>query len=244
MKLAPKRKKSDVNRLHRLLALSMAATLCMAAGKPAPLAKPEHRNWNAAIAVTPMGSHLLGNPAAAVRLVEYISYTCPHCAAFETQADGPMRLAYVSTGKLLIEVRHYVRDPVDLTVAMLTNCGPPAKFFLNHAAFLRGQSVWIAPMTDSTAAQRARWSSGDMLSRRRAMASDFHMYQIMQSRGYSRVEVDHCLADEAMAQRLAQQNVEADRLGVSGTPSFLLNGALLHGTHDWSLLQPQLNARF
>jgi protein-disulfide isomerase len=231
-------------RLHQMVALAAAAILSIAAGKPAPLSQPDHRNWNAAVAVTPSGSHQLGNPAAAVKLVEYISYTCPHCAAFETQADGPMRLAYVSAGKLQIEVRHYVRDPVDLTVAMLTNCGAPAKFFLNHATFLRSQATWIQPMTNSTPAQRARWSSGDMLTRRRAIASDFHMYEIMQSRGYERVAVDRCLADDAMAQRLAQQNVEADRLGVAGTPSFLLNGQMLYGTHDWSLLQPQLAARF
>ncbi len=228
----------------RLFAMSLIAVLCVGSGKPAPLAKPDHRNWNAAVMLTPIGSHLLGNPEAEVKLVEYISYTCPHCAAFEIQGDGPMRLAYVSTGKLSVEVRHYVRDPVDLTVAMLTNCGAPAKFFLNHSAFMRGQASWIQPMTNSTPAQRQRWSSGDMISRRRAIASDFHLYEIMQQRGYERAVVDRCLADEAMAQRLAQQNVAADRLGVEGTPSFVLNGALLHGTHDWSLLQPQLNARF
>lgn len=236
-------KKRAIGKLASMLGLCLAAGLCIAAGKPTPLAKPEHRNWNATVALVPGGSHLLGNPAAGTRLVEYISYTCPHCAQFEAQADGPMRLAYVSSGKLSIEVRHFVRDPVDLTVAMLTNCGPPAKFFLNHATFLRRQAVWIQPMVDATAAQRQRWQSGNGLTRRRAIAGDFHFYQIMQSRGYERSAVDHCLADEALAQRLAQQTAEADRLGVQGTPSFLLNGLLLAGTHSWDLLDPQIRAR-
>jgi protein-disulfide isomerase len=231
-------------RLIRLLAITLAATLCIGAGKPAPLAQPAHRNWNATVAIAPGGSHLLGNPAAAVKLVEYVSYTCGHCAQFEVQADGPMRLSFVSTGKLSVEVRHYVRDPVDLTVAMLANCGPPAKFFLNHSAFLRSQSKWIGTMSNASAAQRARWASGDMLSRRRAIAADYKFYQIMQSRGYDRTSADRCLADDALANRLAQQNVEADRLGISGTPSFLINGLLLAGTHDWALLEPQLRARF
>ena len=65
----------------------------------------------------------------------------------------------------------------------------------------------------------------------------------MQGRGYDRIAVDRCLADQAMAKLLADQTAEAARLGVEGTPSFLLNGDLLAGTHDWSSLQLQLQAR-
>jgi protein-disulfide isomerase len=46
-----------------------------------------------------------------------------------------------------------------------------------------------------------------------------------------------------MAKKLADQTAEAERLGVEGTPSFLLNGALLAGTHDWTSLKAQLDAR-
>ncbi len=226
----------------RVALLVMASVLTTAASKP--LAPPEHRNWNATVAVTPQGNHVLGNLAATIRLTEYISYTCPHCAHFETQADTPLRLGYVATGKLSVEVRHFVRDPVDLTVAMLTNCGPSAKFFLNHAAFLRSQDTWIQAMNTGSQAQRLRWSSGPMLTRRRAIAGDFHLYEIMQSRGYDRPAVDRCLADEAMAQRLAKQTQDAIAAGVEGTPTFAINGTLLAGTHDWDLLQPQLAARF
>jgi protein-disulfide isomerase len=46
-----------------------------------------------------------------------------------------------------------------------------------------------------------------------------------------------------MAQKLAAQTSEAARLGIDGTPSFLLNGALLAGTHDWATLKAQLDTR-
>jgi protein-disulfide isomerase len=221
----------------RMFALAMVAALSIGAGKPA---RP---NWNATVAVTPTGSHVLGNPAAKLKLTEYLSYTCNHCAQFDREASDRLRLAYVSIGKLSIEVRHLVRDPIDMTVAMLTNCGPPAKFMLNHTAFLRSQDRWIARANNASEAQQQRWNSGDNISRMRQIATDFGFYAIMQSRGYERIAVDRCLADQAMIRRLAEQTSEAERLGVQGTPSFLLNGELLAGTHDWRTLQPQLRAR-
>ncbi len=218
-------------------AIAFAAILLAAAARPIP------GNWNARIAVTPTGSHVIGNPAAAVKLTEFISYTCPHCAHFDREASDPLRLFYVTPGRLSIEVRHLVRDPIDLTVAMLTNCGPATKFLQNHTTFLRRQDSWMARANTAGEAQRARWSTGEGLARRRAIADDFGFYPIMQARGYDRQAVDRCLADEALARRLAVQTNEAVRGGVTGTPSFMLNGELLAGTHDWAALQPQIKAR-
>jgi protein-disulfide isomerase len=87
-----------------------------------------NHNWNAAVVVTPDSAHRIGNPEAKVKLVEYVSYTCPHCAEFTREADDRIKLGYVMAGTVSLEVRHLIRDPVDLTVVMLVNCGPPAKF--------------------------------------------------------------------------------------------------------------------
>ncbi len=223
--------------LLRLIGLAFGAFLSIAAAGPAM------RNWNSAVALLPSGSHLLGNPAAGVKLVEYVSYTCPHCAHFELQADAPMRLTYVSNGKLSVEIRHLVRDPVDLTAAMLTNCGPKEKFFLNHAAMMRSQARWILPMDKPSPAQMARWTSGDRITRSRAIANDFKFYQIMATRGYDRASLDRCLADQPMAVRLGKMTTDAAEQEIKSTPSFSLDGLLLFGTHDWAMLRPQIEAR-
>ena len=231
------------NRTIKCLALAGVAVLSVAATKPAPKPAPKlAANWNTAVAVTPAGSHVLGNPAAKIKLAEYVSYTCSHCAHFETEASGPLRLAYVRDGKVSVEVRHFVRDPVDLTVAMLTNCGSKDKFFINHGMFMRSQETWIKPLMTASTAQRSRWTTGDLGARNRAIASDLKFYDMMATRGYDRPTLDRCLADTAMAQRLAQQTRDASNLGVTGTPSFSINGSLLAGTHEWSILKPQLDA--
>jgi protein-disulfide isomerase len=201
-----------------------------------------NRNWNTVIAATADGAHRIGNPEAKVKLVEFVSYTCPHCAAFTREADDRIKLAYIMPGNLNLEVRHLIRDPVDLTVVMLANCGPASKFPLNHATFMLQQAKWIAPLGTATAVQRARWTSGDGPSRRRAIAGDFGLYKIMEVRGYGRTEVDRCLSDEAAATRFAEQSAKDwDRPGIDGTPSFSINGVVMPGTHTWSALEQQLD---
>jgi protein-disulfide isomerase len=224
-------------RFARLAAFAAAVLLPVAGGNAAPA------NWTTTVQVTQSGSHVLGNPAAPTKLTEYISYTCNHCAAFDREASDPLKLYYVMPGKLSVEVRHLVRDPIDLTAAMLTHCGAPGKFFGNHTTFLRGQAKWIARANGASPAQQARWTTGEPAARLRSIASDFGFYTIMQGRGYDRPAVDRCLGDTAMAKRLAEQTADAARLGINGTPGFLLNGEVLAGTHDWATLQTQIKAR-
>ena len=215
--------------------LVAAAALTLAAG-PAT-------NWNTTVTRTAAPSHVIGNPAAKVKLTKWISYTCPACARFELESDAALKLQYIRSGQVSAEVRHFVRDPIDLTVAMLTNCGPKEKFSLNHSAFIRSQSVWLATAGRATQAQQARWTTGDLPSRGRAIASDFRFYQIMATRGYDRIAVDRCLADVGLAKRLADGTEAGNKLGIDHTPSFQLDGILLAGTNGWSSLEPQIQAR-
>lgn len=238
----------DRNQLGWALALTAAGFLAGAAGAQSSPAKPAAKiaraNWNATTTLTPQGTHVLGNPAAKVRLTQFVSYTCPHCAQFDGEADGALRLSFVADGKGAVEVRHFVRDPIDMTVALLTNCGPANKFFLNHAAFMRSQAKWIGPLTNASAAQQARWTSGPFAQRTRYIAKDFGFYPIMATRGYTATQVDQCLANETLAKRLAADtDLAADKLNVQGTPTFAIDGVVLAGTHSWDALRPQLAAR-
>jgi hypothetical protein len=225
-----------------IVAALCGAALLTAAAKPVPA--PAKTNWNAVVTRTALDSHLLGNPNAPIKLVEYISYTCPHCAHFEAESDAQLRIGFIAPGRGSIEVRSFVRDPVDMTVALLTHCGPPAKFFGNHSAFLRHQSTWLGQATTMTDAQRQRWSNPDFATRTRIIASDLGLYSLMKARGYDQQTLDRCLADRALADRLAKNTKDAgEKDFVTGTPSFVLDGVPLSGTYSWAVLKPQIDAR-
>ena len=215
-------------------AAALAAVALIASGQT-------NRNWITVVAEVD-GAHRIGNPEAKVRLVEYVSYTCPHCAEFVREADDRIKHAYIMPGHVSVEVRHLIRDPVDLTVVMLAHCGPASKFALNHSMFMLQQDKWIGPASTATAAQRARWTTGDGRTRRRAVANDLGLIPMMEGRGYDRVELDRCLSDDAAAARFAEQSrKDGSRPGIVSTPSFAINGVVMPGTHTWSTLERQLN---
>lgn len=227
------------------LALPLAATALAVAAGAAParkaalptMAAPE---WANRIEARDSG-HVMGNPDADSRLVEYMSYTCSHCAEFARTGDAAIKLFVVPRGKISFEIRHLLRDPIDLTATLLTHCGDSDNFLRNHQAIISRQAEWLAAARATSQAQRTRWSFGTNIARRRAIASDLGFYDIMEDRGYSRAKIDQCLADEAKANVLAettQRDVTA--LDLQGTPSFVLDGKLLAGVHDWDALKPVL----
>ena len=194
--------------------------------------------------LTPDGGHLLGNPNAKVKLIAFESYTCHFCAKFEQEGAPPLKLAYVQSGRVLLEVRHFVRDPVDLTAAMLSECVAPSKFYAFHRSLFLNFDKWTALFGTVSKAQRDRWASTNRAAGRRAMASDFGFYAYAEAQGLSRPMADKCLNDDKLAQRLAAQTkAYNDKFDLTGTPSFAINGALLAATHDWASLAPQIEAR-
>lgn len=222
-------------RLAKIGLAAAAAVFGIAANAP---------NWNTVITEAD-GAHRIGNPEAKVSLIEFVSYTCPHCAQFARAGESALQLAYIGPGRVRLEIRHVVRDPVDLTAAMLARCGPADKFPRNHAAFMYAQDKWLAKAAAATKGQQQRWFTGNGPARRRAIANDLGFYEIMSGRGYGRTDVDKCLSDEAAARKIAETSArDAETWKVAGTPSFAINGTLLAGTHDWRVLQPQLDARF
>lgn len=216
-----------------------AALLAVGAGLALAAAPPG--GWTRSIVVTAEGGHMIGNPAAPVRLTEYASYTCRECAAYNLQSEGVVGLAYLPSGRIAVEVRLLTETPVDLATAMLASCGDPRNFFRNHNAFLRSQGKWMAPLAHASGIQKQRWKHPDLGTRNRAIAADLKLYDVMGGRGYDRQQLERCLNDKTMAARLTAASQAAVALGVAKTPGFSINGTLLKNTHDWAALRPQLD---
>jgi protein-disulfide isomerase len=235
--------------MTKLLAAAIAGTLAATAlavaapgiAAPAAKAKPAAGRlaWDARLSRTPAGNHLFGNPAAKVRLVEFISYTCPHCAHYAHDSQGPLFTGPVRQGKVAVEVRPFFRNVVDVPATLLAQCGPDAKFSGNHHAILDAQSTWLKNPPEEA---QKRWAALEFAPRMKAVAQDMGLYQLMLGRGYTPAQLDQCLSNRTLAQKLADQTQEAStKIGVQGTPSFLINGKLQE-VYDWQNLQPLLAA--
>ena len=221
-----------------VIALALSAEFAGATvSKPHKPAARMAVNWSRQTSITPAGAYVLGKPAARVRLVEYISYTCSHCADYVREAALPLKTGYVARGQAVIELRHAVRDSFDLAATLLARCGGPARFFGNTEAIMAAQATWLAK-AGAYDGSKAPSSIDDGL---RAIARLTGLDQLMVARGYTPAQIDACLTNDAQ-QKAVTAMTSASFAKISGTPSFELNGTVLDGVHSWAALEPQLQA--
>ena len=98
-----------------------------ASGPVTPVDPPANGDWSTVVSQTAEGGFLMGNPNAAVKVVEYGSMTCPHCAEFDEEALKPLTDNYVKSGRVSFEFRNFVRDPFDVAASLVARCGGTAR---------------------------------------------------------------------------------------------------------------------
>lgn len=221
-----------------LLALLVLTTLAApASAAPAKRARPAAAAAPVLVIKTATGSHVVGRATAPVKLVEYVSYTCPHCADFERESHEPLMATLVRPGKVSVEYRPFLRNVVDIAATLLANCGGAARFQGNHTALMQNQATWFVVPGEE---QVQRWNTGDLPTRIRTVAVDLKLYAMFTARGYTRAQLDACLADQAQVDAIAKENQTAIAAGVQATPSFLINGQL-QDVHGWNDLRGALD---
>lgn len=188
---------------------------------------------------TASGSHLLGSASAKVKLVEYVSYTCPYCAMYEVEG-APGRIArYLSSGALSLEVRHVVHDSVDLATTLLARCGPTQSFFRRHNAYMRHQAATLSAITPEMS---ARWDALAIDKQSLAIAEELGLIAFAETVGTRAEEARRCLVDTAEIAQLRTMSQGAERAGIGTIPGFELNGALLENIHTWAAVRQRLDA--
>lgn len=212
------------------LVLIGGAALAAAPAKPA---------WLLTFTTSPVGGHIIGNPAAPVKLVEYASYTCGHCGQFETN-DAPMlKSQYIANGKVSFEIRNFVRDEIDLTAALLARCGGKGRFFGNHRHLMTTQAIW-SDDSKITSATVAKLQAEDLVGFMLGAYTELGLDKVMQARGVTVAQGKTCLADaKALSQVLNMTGDASEGLGITGTPTFMVNDKIVDA-YDLATLKPLL----
>ncbi len=215
------------------IALALAALLSIAASKPV--------DWTRNVTRTPDGAHVLGNPKAKVRLTEYLSYSCVHCAHFSGAAGAALRTGYVAKGTTAVEFRNAVRDRFDYTAAVLARCGGAGRFF--------GDSEAIFAAHDALMAKAAAYEAGNAVPETapvddalKAMARGSGLIELMTKRGYTPARLDACLTSKPIQDAVLAMTTEAwQTRKIPYTPFFLINGKPSE-PGGWAEIEPQLRA--
>ena len=228
-----------------------AAVAAPAAAAPAHRAAPVHRvaparhaaparDWSRVVATTAVGGFRMGNPAAPVKLVEYGSLTCPHCAAFAREGEPALVDKYVRTGRVSYEYRNYVLNGIDVVATLLARCSGTGGFFPMAQALYATQPQWIGRINGLAAAQKDALKAMPEAQRLVRLGEIGGLTQVAGRYGVSAARANQCLADKAALDRLGKMVEAGNALGVEGTPTFFINGVAAN-TNVWTGLEPLIS---
>ncbi|MET4128968.1 protein-disulfide isomerase [Roseovarius sp. MBR-79] len=145
----------------------------------------------------------MGPEDAKVTIIEYASFTCPHCANFHNGPLKELKAEYIDTGKIHFVYRDVYFDRFGLWASMVARCGGPDKFF---------------GIADMLYAQQRDWAQGEP-----AAIAD-NLRRIGKLAGIEPDALEACLNDRDKAQALVawyQENATAH--DVNSTPTLVIN---------------------
>ena len=147
----------------------------------------------------------MGDPDAPVTMIEYASYTCPHCASFHAGPYKQLKADYIDTGKVKFIYREVYFDRFGLWASMVARCGGPEKFFGITDLIYKSQSEWTRAGEPAQIVEELR--------------------KIGRLAGLDDEALDECLNDGTQAETLVawfRENAEKD--DITSTPSFVIEG--------------------
>ena len=161
------------------------------------------------------GDIVYGQKDAPIKIVEYASLSCSHCASFYTEVFGYLKDDYVSAGKLTLTYRHFPTNALALKAALLVGCvadDTTKKNFL--AQLFSRQKTWT--------------SSSNNISELRTIANNF---------GINAETFNDCVNNNEAKKIIVSHSLRAKQeLSVRSTPSLFINGEYYSGEKSYIAL--------
>ena len=176
--------------------------------------------------VSVKGSPTLGDPEAPLVLVEFTDYQCPFCSRFHANAYGQIKKNFVDTGKLLYVSR-------DLPLAFHKQAKNAA-----HAAHCAGEQGKFWEMRHVLLANFKKIDGDSITQFAQELPLDMHAYE-------------PCMESAKYAAAIDKSVRDANALGVTGTPTFVLanntgdvvEGVRLVGAQPYASFESQIKSR-
>ena len=116
-----------------------------------------------------------------------------------------------------------------------------------HSAFLGQESVWAAQAAECAADQGKFWEYHDLLFDKQngENVGTFTKENLMayaKELGLDSTKFDPCLQNDETYQRVVSDTNEGRQVGVTGTPTFFINGQPLVGAQPAQAFQAQIQA--
>ena len=152
-----------------------------------------------------------GNTDTEFTIIEYASFTCPHCATFHEEVLPYIMKNFVDTGKATFIYREVYFDAPGLWAGLLARCVSPEKYF---------------GIVDLLYSKQDKWASGS--SEKEILNG---LFSIGRQVGMKDKRINDCLQNKKKSLKMIDaylKNSKSD--GITSTPSLVINGQLIEYT--------------
>jgi len=210
-------------------------------GPVAPVAAPAGKAWSDVVNKTEDGAGVvMGNPGAPIKMVEYGSLSCPHCAHLAQEGMAAITGTYVASGKVSYEFRSFAIHPQDVPLTVLVRCGAPDTFFGLVEQIYTNFDAMNANVEKGI--DKAKGAMTLPPAQRYPALSDALGYtDFFSSRGLPVEDQKKCLANLSAAEAVAKESEAISAKGIDSTPTVLINGKKVEG-NDWKAVEAALKA--
>lgn len=147
------------------------------------------------------GVRAIGSADAPIKIIEFASMTCSHCAHFHNDVLPELKSKYVDTGKVYVEFKEFPLDDAALKATITARCLPEDKYEGFIALLFKTQDHWARGINYMTA-----------------------LRQNAKLAGMSDATFDACHADEKLKLAIADWMQQAqEKWSINSTPTFVVN---------------------
>lgn len=165
----------------------------------------------------------IGNPKAPIVAIEYAAPMCPHCKHFNEEGIPELKAKYIDTGKVFYVFRVFPIGQPDLAAESLARCLPADNYFPFIDQLYRNQEKWDPEYGVQDV-------EGGLIAQARIA-------------GFTADQAQACMKDPQKNNRVMAVMKDAqDRYGISGTPTFVINGEVQTAGAPWSDVKAKLDS--
>jgi protein-disulfide isomerase len=219
----------------------LAMTFTAPAFAQAPAAKTA-TVWSKVVTATADGGYMMGNPKAAVHIIEYASYTCPACRQFNASEKPKLIAKYINTGKVKFEFRSFLlHGAPDYMASMMTTCLPTSRFFTWSDVVFNEAGDWTSGFKNVTQEDQKAVESMKPQDALTYLADKGGFDDFWRKKAIPKATYDKCMANTANFDKLATVYKQGNaKYNVTGTPTFIINGKKIDGAISFADLDAQL----
>ncbi len=171
----------------------------------------------------------VGDPNAPVKLVEFSDFQCPYCKQFADTTEQALIDAYVSTGKVFLTYRS-----MGNFVSQNIGQGGTESRDSAEAAYCAGDQGKFWEYKDTLF---GNWLGEDVGS-----FSNQRLEAMAENLGLDMGKFRECIKSNQFLEQVNQDYADGIAAGVTGTPSFQVNGKLITGAQPFSVFQQEIEA--